>query len=78
MIIECLNDFEFNVSKYSTEILHNATHTDELYSDDSIHLRIDYKSSGVGSASCGPDLLEKYRFNDKKFNFSFSIKPNKK
>ena len=78
MIIESLNDFEFNVSKYSTEILHNATHTDELYSDDSIHLRIDYKSSGVGSASCGPDLLEKYRFNDKKFNFSFSIKPNKK
>ena len=77
MCFESDNDFEINVSNYSTKILSEATHTDELFNDGFIHLRIDYKSSGVGSASCGPDLLEKYRLSEKEFSFSFSIKPNK-
>lgn len=36
-------------------------------------INIDYKMSGVGSNSCGPQLLEKYQFNDKKFSHTFFI-----
>lgn len=67
--------FEFNVSKYSTAMLNDAKHTDELKTDGNVHLRIDYKNSGIGSGSCGPELMEKYRLREKKINFAFSVKP---
>ena len=66
--------FEINVSKYSTEMLTEARHTDELFENGAVNIRIDYKNSGVGSGSCGPLLLDKYRLNEKKINFKFSIK----
>ena len=47
-------EFEFNASKYSTKAIRKATHTDELVADGKVHLRIDYKVSGVGSSACGP------------------------
>ena len=68
--------FEFNVSNYSTDALYKANHTDELVSDGSVHLRIDYKVSGIGSGSCGPQLDEIYRLSEKEINFSFTISMN--
>ena len=67
--------FECNVSKYSIETLSQANHTDELATDGKIHLRVDYKVSGLGSNSCGPILEEKYRLDEKKIAFNFAIKP---
>ncbi len=69
------DSFEFNASKYSTKALFDAWHTDELVEDDKTHLRIDYKVSGIGSASCGPDLSERYKLNDKHIKFMFTISP---
>lgn len=68
------SEFEINVSKYSMDTLYKARHTDELVEDGNIHLRIDYKVSGIGSHSCGPMLQEKYRLYEKKIDFSFTIK----
>lgn len=66
--------FEFNVSHYSSQALADAAHTDELIKDKDTIIRIDYKDSGIGSNSCGPELLEKYRLNEKKIdNFEFFI-----
>jgi len=67
-------EFEFRVSEYDTMDIEMAMHTDELKKDDYINVRIDYKMSGVGSNSCGPDVLEKYQLNEKNFEFKFSIK----
>ena len=69
------SEFEFNVSKYSAAALYKAKHTDELKADGKTHLRIDYKVSGIGSASCGPMLSEKYRLSEKHIEFKFTIKP---
>ena len=74
MCIEADN-FEFNVSSYSTDALTKAQHINELVRDGKTHLRIDYKVSGLGSNSCGPQLAEQYRVNEKKVNFDFTIKP---
>lgn len=74
MMFESKNSFEFNVSDYSTEALYKAEHTNELKKDGFVHLRVDYKDSGLGSNSCGPVLDEKYRLKEKEFEFSFSIK----
>ncbi|MCH5267096.1 MAG: glycoside hydrolase family 2 [Lachnospiraceae bacterium] len=65
--------FSFAVSDYSTEILTDAEHTDELVSSGNTHMRIDYKVTGIGSQSCGPELLEKYRLTDKEICFAFRI-----
>ena len=36
-----------------------------------VNIRIDYKASGVGSNSHGPELLEKYRLAEKEIEFGF-------
>lgn len=64
-------DFEFNVSHYSADMLTAAMHIDELKKSDVTHVRIDYKVSGIGSNSCGPDLIEKYRLSEKEIRYAF-------
>ena len=68
-------DFECQVSRYSTAMLTQAQHTDELIADGTTHVRVDYKVSGIGSTSCGPVLDEKFRFSDKQFTFTVTILP---
>lgn len=75
MQVESNEPFEFQVSQYSTENLTKATHINELIKDGKSHIRIDYKVSGLGSYSCGPELQRKYRLSDKDIHFSFVIKP---
>ena len=65
--------FECCVSEYSTQELDSKNHSFELEKDGLTHVRFDYKVSGIGSNSCGPQLLEKYRLQDEKVKFAFSI-----
>lgn len=67
-------EFEFCVSEYSSETLTKAMHINELHKNNKTNVRIDYKVSGVGSNSCGAQLLEKYRLGKGNFRFSFFIK----
>lgn len=74
LCFEAVDEMEINVSRYSAKALMDAKHQDELKKDEYITVRIDYKNSGVGSNSCGPELLEKYRLSEKYITFSFYIK----
>ena len=67
--------FEFNASNYSSHQLTYATHINDIGDKDKTIVRIDYKVSGIGSNSCGPELLPKYQLNEKKIRYSFSVKP---
>ncbi len=73
--VESENPFCCNVSAFSTEAINRAEHTDALISDGKTHLRIDYKVSGIGSNSCGPELMEQYRLSDKQIEFRIVISP---
>lgn len=73
--VESEKPFCCNVSAFSTEAIDRAEHTDELVSDGKTHLRIDYGVSGIGSNSCGPELMEKYRLSDKRIEFRIVISP---
>ena len=64
-----------NVSNFSTAALTKAEHTDELVADGKTHLRIDYKVSGIGSNSCGPELEKPYRLAEKEVSFCFCLRP---
>ena len=68
------NDFAFNVSHFSVEQLTNTNHNFDLNEEDSTYLIVDYKQSGIGSNSCGPDLPEKYRLNEEDFSYDFYLK----
>lgn len=65
--------FEINVSEYTADMLTNAAHTDELSKDDSINVRIDYKVSGIGSGSCGAQLIDDYKLDEKEISYGFRI-----
>ena len=65
--------FEFNVSQYSAKELETKRHNFELEKDGLTYVRIDYKVSGIGSGSCGPQMVEAYQLNDKKINWVFSV-----
>ena len=65
--------FDINVSLYDSKKLTAAKHINELAADGCTSVRIDYKNSGIGSNSCGPELLEKYRLREKDIHFVFYI-----
>ena len=70
-----IDDFSFNASHFTPEDLTNAQHNYELKTRKETIVHVDYKMSGVGSASCGPELLEKYRLSDSKIHYRLRIKP---
>lgn len=69
------NRFSFNVSRYSDEQLTKVMHRDELVEEEILYFHLDVNQSGIGSNSCGPELLDKYRLNNLSFKFdlNFSI-----
>ncbi|MBE6958765.1 MAG: glycoside hydrolase family 2 [Ruminococcaceae bacterium] len=74
LTIEADEAFEINVSQYSTEELFKKQHAAELQKDGKTHIRIDYKDSGIGSGSCGPQLMDKYKLSEEEFTFEFVLK----
>jgi len=70
-----IDDFSFNASHFTPEDLTNARHNYELKPRKETIVHVDYKMSGVGSASCGPELLEKYRLSDSTMHYRLRIKP---
>lgn len=74
LCFEAKTDMEINVSHYNSHILMNAKHNFELVKDKATNIRIDYKNSGIGSWSCGPELAQKYKLCEKDIHFGFIIK----
>lgn len=66
--------FSFSVNPYTTKQLNETLHNFELKENDFVNVCIDLAMRGVGSNSCGPELLEKYEIpkslkNTFKFTF---------
>ena len=70
-----MDDFSFNASHYTPEDLTNAMHPHELRRREETVVNIDYKMSGVGSNSCGPELLPQYRLSERDIGFKLRIRP---
>ncbi len=70
-----MEDFSFNASHYTTEDLTMAQHCYELTPRKETFIHLDYKMSGIGSASCGPALPEQYRVSDSKITYGLKMRP---
>ena len=65
----------FNLSEYTEEELTTKGHNYELEKSGYTVFCIDYRQSGIGSGSCGPQLTKEYRLDDTHYTFSFHLKP---
>jgi len=66
--------FCFNASCYTQEELASKKHNYELEKSGYTVLCVDAQQTGVGSHSCGPELLERYKLKTD-FSFTFSLTP---
>ena len=69
------NTFSFNASRFTQEELGNKAHDHELEACGSTVLCIDHRMSGLGSASCGPEIQKAYRIDKDSYSFAFMIVP---
>ena len=75
IVVSAEKAFSFNASYYTQEELEEKTHNYELIESDSVVFCVDYALNGIGSNSCGPVVLEQYRFDDVLFRFQFTLIP---
>jgi beta-galactosidase len=66
---------EVSAHHYTPEDLTRARHPHELVRREEIIFHLDYGQSGLGSASCGPGRLEKYRLQPVETRFCVHLKP---
>ncbi len=67
--------FTFNASRFTPEDVTQATHDYKLQPRKAVVVNVDYRQAGCGSASCGPMLIQSETFNEKEFDWTFTLKP---
>jgi beta-galactosidase/beta-glucuronidase len=65
----------FSASRYTPEDLEAARHPHELKKRDDITLILDAAHNGIGTASCGPGVFDKYKLKPQKLTFSMRLRP---
>jgi beta-galactosidase/evolved beta-galactosidase subunit alpha len=66
---------DFSAHWYDTLDLDKARHTYELIPRDEITLNLDYRQTGLGTASCGPGPLPQYELQPQEFCFRVCLRP---
>jgi len=73
LVFRSQEGMDINVSRFTAEQLLQAAHTDEIGEPNGAVVRVDYKNSGLGSNSCGPQLNPRYQMNDDEFHWEFTM-----
>ena len=71
--VEAAALLEFNASHFTAEDLYAAKHTTDLTPRAETILYLDAAHRGLGTASCGPDALERYRLTDRRYEFGYTL-----
>lgn len=66
---------DFSASHYDARDLYSALHTCELSARPEVIVHLDCRNSGLGTGSCGPMTLEKYRVCPGQYVFDFALRP---
>ncbi|GAA4673392.1 glycoside hydrolase family 2 TIM barrel-domain containing protein [Phytohabitans rumicis] len=62
--------FDFTVRRWTSEALDRATKPSDLHASDRVWLNVDHAQQGIGSASCGPALPDRYRLPVAPYSFT--------
>jgi beta-galactosidase len=66
--------FALTVRPYGQHVLDAATHRPDLKADGRTYLYLDHALRGVGTAACGPGVLEQYRLKPRDADFTLTLK----
>lgn len=66
--------FALTVRPYSMQALAAATHRPDLVPDGRSYIYVDHAMRGVGTAACGPGVLEPYRLKPRQADFEVVLK----
>ncbi|GGH96356.1 glycoside hydrolase family 2 TIM barrel-domain containing protein [Arthrobacter liuii] len=66
--------FALTVRPYSMQALHAATHRPDLVPDGRSYIYLDHALRGVGTAACGPGVLEPYRLKPREADFELVLR----
>lgn len=66
--------FQFSATPYDDANVQAAKHLKDLVDDGMVTVHLDAEQTGVGTATCGPDILPKYRLAIEPVNFTFFFK----
>jgi beta-galactosidase len=66
--------FEFSALHLSDDDLYRAYHTSDLQPHPEIFLNIDAAHRGLGTLSCGPDTLDRYKLQAGEYRFAFTLR----
>ena len=70
--------FSFNARRFTQKALVESRHPEDLKDMNTTVVNIDGFLRGTGTASCGPDTLEQYRFScEEEISFRFLVSPEK-
>ncbi|ALV21421.1 beta-galactosidase, LacZ type [Carnobacterium antarcticum] len=75
LLVTGTRTFDFSARHYTQQNLDKAQHIYELRKTKEVYLYLDKQQHGIGSASCGPDVLAEYELLVEPFAFSFLLKP---
>ena len=68
--------FSFTVHDYTDQALDAAKHTPEIEGSDTTVVSLDWRQGGIGSNSCGPEPMEKYKlYLKEKKTLAFVMRP---
>lgn len=70
---ESFRPISFQISRYTQEELTQKDHDFELEPSPFSVLCLDYAQNGIGSNSCGPELLSRYRFDETMFEYRLRL-----
>ena len=62
-----------SVLRHTDEELTSARHAADLATGGDLVVHVDAAHRGVGTASCGPDVLERYRIPSGRYEWSFTV-----
>lgn len=65
--------FALTVRPYSQEVLDRANHQPDLKADGRTYIYLDHALRGVGTAACGPGVLEQYRLKPRDADFTLVL-----
>ncbi|WP_457973022.1 glycoside hydrolase family 2 TIM barrel-domain containing protein [Arthrobacter sp. D1-17] len=66
--------FALTVRPYSLETLDAAPHRPDLLADGRSYVYVDHVLRGVGTAACGPGVLEPYRLRPREADFTLALR----
>jgi len=66
--------FQFSATPYDDRVIDRARHTCDLVDDRLVTVHVDAAHTGVGTGTCGPDILPKYQIPVEPIDFTFHFR----